>query len=69
MTVSYFEQVQNNLNYYWSADEVQDKLRTKMHQALDGILSLSTEHDIPLRTAAYTIALKRITEAMRVRGS
>lgn len=68
VTVSYFEQVQNNLNYYWSADEVQDKLRTKMHQALDGILSFSTEHDIPLRTAAYTIALKRITEAMRVRS-
>lgn len=56
------------MNYYWSADEVQDKLRIKMHQALDAILSVVQEHDIPLRTAAYTIALKRIMEAMRVRG-
>ncbi len=34
VTVSYFEQVQNNTNYYWSRAEVQEKLKLKMETAL-----------------------------------
>lgn len=34
VTVSYFEQVQNNMNYYWSREEVQEKLKFKMETAL-----------------------------------
>lgn len=34
VTVSYFEQVQNNTNYFWSLEEVQEKLSLKMKQAL-----------------------------------
>ncbi len=34
VTVSYFEQVQNNTNYYWSAEEVAEKLKLKMEKAL-----------------------------------
>lgn len=68
VTVSYFEQVQNNTNYYWSADEVQDKLQMKMHHALDMILGMANKHVIPLRTAAYMIALTRIMDAMKAHG-
>lgn len=68
MTVSYFEQVQNNTNYYWSRAEVQEKLKLKMDTALDGVLKSAAEHDVMLRTGAYIVAMQRILEAMKVRG-
>jgi glutamate dehydrogenase/leucine dehydrogenase len=68
VTVSYFEQVQNSMNYYWSREEVQEKLKLKMETALDGVLRSANEHTVMLRTGAYVVALKRILEAMKVRG-
>lgn len=68
VTVSYFEQVQNNMNYYWSRAEVQQKLKLKMETALDGVLESSKKHGVMLRTGAYVVAMKRILEAMKVRG-
>jgi glutamate dehydrogenase/leucine dehydrogenase len=68
VTVSYFEQVQNNMNYYWSREEVQEKLKSKMETALIGVLRSSKENKVMLRTGAYIIAMKRILEAMKARG-
>lgn len=68
VTVSYFEQVQNNMNYYWSRAEVQEKLKLKMETALHGVMKSAEEHSVMLRTGAYVVAMKRILEAMRVRG-
>ncbi len=68
VTVSYFEQVQNNANYYWSREEVQQKLKLKMETALAGVLKSATEHKVMLRTGAYVVAMERILEAMKVRG-
>lgn len=68
VTVSYFEQVQNSMNYYWSREEVQEKLKLKMETALRGVLASAEEHKTMLRTGAYVIAMKRILEAMKVRG-
>ncbi len=68
VTVSYFEQVQNNTNYFWSREEVQEKLRLKMETALDGVLRSANEHKVMLRTGAYIVALERILEAMKTRG-
>lgn len=67
VTVSYFEQVQNNMNYYWEADEVEQKLKSKMETAATDIVNLSREYNTSLRKAAYIIALKRVFEAMKVR--
>lgn len=67
VTVSYFEQVQNNANYFWSRAEVQEKLKTKMEVALAGVLRSSTEHNVMLRTGAYVVAMERILEAMKVK--
>ncbi|MBX9809675.1 Glu/Leu/Phe/Val dehydrogenase, partial [Candidatus Gracilibacteria bacterium] len=66
VTVSYFEQVQNNANYFWSRAEVQEKLKTKMEVALEGVLRSSTEHNVMLRTGAYVVAMERILEAMKI---
>lgn len=68
VTVSYFEQVQNNMNYFWSAEEVQTKLKGKMETALHSVVQSANEHHVMLRTGAYVIALRRILEAMKVRG-
>jgi glutamate dehydrogenase/leucine dehydrogenase len=68
VTVSYFEQVQNNANYYWSREEVQQKLKLKMETALAGVLKSANEHKVMLRTGAYVVAMERILEAMKVRG-
>ena len=68
VTVSYFEQVQNSMNYYWSRAEVQEKLKLKMETALKGVLASAEEHGVMLRTWAYVVAMKRILEAMKVRG-
>lgn len=68
VTVSYFEQVQNNTNYFWSREEVGEKLKLKMETALNGVLRSAKEHKVMLRTGAYVVALERILEAMKTRG-
>jgi glutamate dehydrogenase/leucine dehydrogenase len=67
VTVSYFEQVQNNANYYWSRVEVQDKLKIKMETALAGVLKSATDRKVMLRTGAYVVAMERILEAMKIK--
>ncbi len=68
VTVSYFEQVQNNANYFWSYEEVEEKLKFKMETALEWVLHSAKEHNVMLRTWAYIVALERILEAMKTRG-
>ncbi len=66
--VSYFEQVQNNMNYYWSADEVETKLKEKITNAALGVFQMAQNQQTMLRTGAYMIAMKRILDAMKARG-
>ncbi|AGL03824.1 Glu/Leu/Phe/Val family dehydrogenase [Desulfoscipio gibsoniae] len=69
VTVSYFEWVQNRYGYYWSEDEVNDRLERKMVEAFNTIYSLyRNRKDVDMRGAAYMVAIERIYEAMRVRG-
>ncbi len=68
VTVSYFEQVQNNANYYREEKEVFEKLEKIMNEATDGVIDTAAKHGTNLRDAAYIVALERIMEAMRVRG-
>jgi len=67
VTVSYFEQVQNQMNYYWTEDEVREKLKTIMDKAFESIVAMSKEHKVNMRTAAYMLAVKRVADAMMVR--
>lgn len=68
VTCSYFEQVQCNMNYFWEKDEVLGKLDVKMTSAFRAVSSLARKHDIPMRDAAYVIAINRVAEACRARG-
>ncbi|SHF26104.1 glutamate dehydrogenase [Seinonella peptonophila] len=68
VTVSYFEGVQNAMNYYWSEEEVNEKLEVMMIDAYYQVNELAKEYKTDLRTAAYMKSIKRIVEAMDARG-
>ncbi len=68
VTVSYFEQVQCNMNYFWSKEEVLEKLRFAMSGAFGGVYELAKERNLYLRDAAYVIAIERVEKAVRLRG-
>jgi len=67
VTVSYFEWLQNKANKYWSEEEVNEKLKEKMVAAFKDVYDLSCGCDFScdLRTAAYSVALKRIERAIK----
>jgi len=68
VTVSYFEWVQNLSNYYWSEEEVDEKLERIMVNAFNKVYETYKENDVSMRIAAYMVAINRLTEAMKARG-
>jgi len=66
--VSYFEQVQNNMNFYWDEDEVDSKLFKKITKSALDVYETSKEYNCSLRSAAYVISMKRVIEAMELRS-
>jgi len=68
VTVSYFESVQNDMNYYWEKDEVLRRLDTKMTVAFHGVLEMSLREKVFMRDAAYMVAIDRVVKAMQLRG-
>lgn len=68
VTCSYFEQVQCNMNYFWDKDEVLEKLEYTMTKAFDAVYALAKEKQVCLRDAAYIIAIKRVANAVKLRG-
>ncbi|MCF7834462.1 Glu/Leu/Phe/Val dehydrogenase [Candidatus Gracilibacteria bacterium] len=68
VTVSYFEQVQNNTNYYRPESEVNEKLEAIMRPATLAAIQTAEKYNTTLRNGAYIVSLRRILEAMKVRG-
>jgi glutamate dehydrogenase len=68
VTCSYFEQVQSNMNYYWTRDEVLSKLDLKMTAAYIAVSDLARARKLTMRDAAYVIAVDRVAQACRDRG-
>jgi glutamate dehydrogenase (NAD(P)+) len=68
VTVSYFESVQNDMNFYWTRDEVLQRLDTKITQAFNSVLEMSESEKVFMRDAAYMVAIKRVVTAMELRG-
>ncbi len=65
--VSYFEQVQNQMNYYWPEDEVREKLENTITKAFKDVLAISQQYNVNMRVAAYMSAVKRVTDVMFTR--
>jgi glutamate dehydrogenase (NAD(P)+) len=68
VTVSYFEWVQDLQAYYWSEDEVNDRLRQIMEKSYVDVLSLAEDRKVTMRTAATMLGVGRVAEAHMTRG-
>lgn len=69
VTVSYFEWVQNRNGFYWTLEEVNQKLKTKMEAETAKVWQVADRFKIDLRTAAYIHGLNRLGEAMDAKGT
>jgi len=68
VTCSYFEGVQNDMNYYWTHEEVLERLDTKMTLAYHGVHDMAQKEKVYMRDAAYMVAIARVVKAMELRG-
>ena len=68
VTTSYFEQVQNDMNFYWSKEEVLGRLDEKMTSAFNSVVDRSEKEKVYMRDAAYMVAIDRVVQAMHLRG-
>ncbi len=68
VTTSYFESVQNDMNFYWSKEEVLTKLDAKMTSAFHAVLDMAEKEGVYMRDAAYMVAIGRVVKAMELRG-
>lgn len=68
VTVSYFEWVQNNQGFYWSEEEVEERLEKMMVKSFNNIYEMAQNRRIDMRLAAYMVGVRKMAEASRFRG-
>ncbi|MFD2213283.1 Glu/Leu/Phe/Val family dehydrogenase [Metabacillus endolithicus] len=68
VTVSYFEWVQNNQGYYWSEEEVLQKLNKVLIESFNQVYELAESRNVNMRLAAYMVGVRMMAEASRYRG-
>ena len=68
VTVSYFEWVQNNQGYYWSEEEVNEKLRKLLIKSFNNVYETAETRNVNMRLAAYMVGVRKMSEASRFRG-
>lgn len=68
VTVSYFEWVQNRIGYKWTADRVNRRSDRIMKDAFDNVYQASLKYDVPLRIAAYIVAIDKVAQTYTYRG-
>ncbi len=68
VTVSYFEWVQNRSGYKWTAERVHRRSDRIMKEAFDNVYQASLKYDVPLRIAAYIIAIDKVAKTYAFRG-
>jgi glutamate dehydrogenase len=68
VTTSYFEGVQNDMNFYWSKEEVLRRLDEKLTAAFCDVLQTADKEGVYMRDAAYMVSIQRVVNAMQMRG-
>ena len=68
VTVSYFEWVQNLQHYHWTLDRVRQELDHVLSHAFEQVWQESQAQEVSLRTAAYMVGIRRVSEATRLGG-
>jgi glutamate dehydrogenase (NAD(P)+) len=68
VTVSYFEWVQNRLGYKWTRERVNRRSDRIMKDAFDKVYKTSLKYNVPMRIAAYIVAIDKVAETYKFRG-
>jgi glutamate dehydrogenase/leucine dehydrogenase len=68
VTVSYFEWVQNRIGYKWTLDRVNRRSDRIMKDAFDKVFLTSQQYKVPMRIAAYIVAIKKVADTYKFRG-
>jgi len=68
VTVSYFEWAQDRAGYFWKEAEVNERLADVMVENFAKVSALADRRGVPLRTAAYMVAIDRVVRSMNIRG-
>jgi glutamate dehydrogenase (NAD(P)+) len=68
VTVSYFEWVQDRMGYFWSEDDVNERLAGIMTRSFQEVLQMAKQHKVNMRTAAYMLSISRVATVHRLRG-
>jgi glutamate dehydrogenase/leucine dehydrogenase len=68
VTVSYFEQVQNTYNFYWDVETVARELDKRLTRSFKDVHDIAQAEKVHNRLAAYMVAVKRVADAMKLRG-
>ena len=68
VTVSYFEWVQNRLGYKWTADRVNRRSDRIMKDAFNNVYKTAQQYNVPMRTAAYMVAIDKVAKTYKYRG-
>jgi len=68
VTVSYFEWVQNRLGYKWTLERVNRRSDRIMKEAFDRVYQASVEYKVPMRIAAYIVAMDKVAKTYKYRG-
>ncbi len=66
--ISYLEWVQNNMGYYWTFDEVANKMEANITKGFKDAYAMSKKHKIDMRKACMALAVERVVEAFNQKG-
>lgn len=68
VTASYFEWVQNLQGFYWTAEEVDKRLEKIVLDSFSAVWKMHEDKKVSMREAAFLLGVKRVVDAMRIRG-
>ena len=67
VTASYFEWVQNRLGYKWTKNRVNRRCDSIIKQGFNNVYSISKKYEVPLRIAAYILAIDKVSRTYKYR--
>lgn len=68
VTVSYLEWVQDRQRFFWTEQEINDRLEHMMDESFYSVLGIAEDNQVDMRTAAYILAVRRVVDVAQMRG-
>jgi glutamate dehydrogenase (NAD(P)+) len=68
VTVSYFEWVQDLQHFFWTEEEINERLHKIMRHTFQRVLAAKQLHNVDMRLAAYILAVQTVADASNARS-